>query len=75
MKSQSKGQAGVALAGFVIVMVVYVVGFWPAMQNAMASAAFDPFTTYIMFMTPPAIFIAILVGLLYFVFGSRRQYQ
>lgn len=69
-----KGQTAILLAGLVVVIVVFVVGFYPAMKIAADSqTSLDPFSTAMMYMVAPGIFVAALVGLLWVAFGKNRQ--
>ena len=68
-----KGQSTLLiLAGLVIVMIVFVIGIYPAMKIAAdSSTSLDPFSTYVMYLVAPGIFIAILAGLLFTAFSKR----
>lgn len=80
---QSKKGEGTAylLIATVIVMIIFVVGFYPAMQDSMTNITtstdpnrtLDTFSTMMMYITPAGIFIAILVGILFIIFGNKRD--
>ena len=71
---KSKGQAAIVIIGLAVVMVVFVIGLYPAMKNAAdLQTSLDPFSTAMMYLVAPGIFIAMLVGLLWFAFGRSRQ--
>lgn len=71
------------LIGAFIVMIIFVVGFYPAMQQSMLNITtstepnrtLDTFSTMMMYLTPAGILVAILVGFLFIIFGNRRTDQ
>ena len=60
------------IVGFVMVFVIYVVGFYPVMQQTIASAPqYDPLSNQLMALVPASFFIAMIIGVLYYAFGRR----
>jgi hypothetical protein len=69
-----KGTSGITIAGLFVVLIIFTIGLFPAMQAAMGSATLDPFSTQMMYLVPMGFFVAILVGILFYSFsGNSKQ--
>jgi len=69
-----KGQLSLSdLFGFVIAFVIYVVGLYPIVNNAVQTnyATFDPITQSVIVFMPLVFLLAIILGLFHYAFGRR----
>ena len=72
-----KGQvSAIALIGFFLVIVIFVVGLYPGMKAAAdAQTTLDPFSTAMMYLVAPGLFVAFLIGILFYLFGKSRTQE
>jgi uncharacterized membrane protein len=72
--NKMKGQATLGgLIGFIIVYVIYVIGFSPVMItwiNDMTGV--DPLTAFTLALFVPAVLVAITIGIYIYVFGKPQ---
>lgn len=60
------------MVGYVIVFVIYVVGFYPIIQTTIQNATnVDPLSASLMALVPGAFFVAMIVGFFNYALGRK----
>jgi len=60
------------MVGYVLVFVIYVVGFYPIMSQTIQNAmGLDPLSSSLMSLVPAAFFVAMIVGFFNYALGKR----
>lgn len=68
-----KGQISLStMVGYVLVFVIYVVGFYPIIQLTIQNATgLDPLSSSLMSLVPAAFFVAMIIGFFNYAIGRR----